>query len=310
MKKDQRATHEVNKFRDLARTVIRHHFGAARQIKYLSGGLTNFVFSFRADGDNFVIRISPEPQRLNLFLKEQWATATARKEGVPIAEILEVGSELIGFPYMVTRSIEGGDATHHPKRLEILRELGHFGARINSIRTRGFGQTFDWSENKLSKNSTFKEWLYEEYDPEGKVELLQKHKLLSPERAKRLKKIFSEAAGSNSPPVLNHSDLRLKNVIADDAGKIKAVIDWEGCTSNVPPAWELSLALHDLGPDEMQAFLEGYEIKPKKLEESMPLVRAYNIANYAIAVGEVAKDKKLLEHYRFRLSGLLDLYSV
>ena len=310
MKKTGRAPREVDKFRGLARTVIKHHFGSAQRIKYLSGGLTNFVFSFRAGGDDYVIRISPDPQRINLFLKEQWATATARKEGVPIAEILEVGSELIGFPYMVIRSIEGDDATHHPKRLEILNELGRLGAKINSIRTRGFGQTFDWSENKLSKNSTFKDWLYDEYDPEGKLELLRKHKLLTPERAKRVEKIFSDAARSNARPVLNHSDLRLKNVIANEEGKIQAVIDWEGCTSNIPPAWELSLALHDLGPDEMQAFLDGYGIKPKKLEESMPLVRAFNIANYATAVGEVAGDKNLLEHYRLRLSGLLDLYSV
>src|SRR5688572_26956161 len=310
MKKTERAPREVNKFRDLARTVIRHHFGGARQVKYLSGGLTNFVFSFRAEDGDFVIRISPDPQRINLFLKEQWATSTARKEGVPIAEILEVGSEMIGFPYMVTRSIDGGDATHHPKRLEILRELGRFGARINSIRTKGFGQTFDWSDNKLSMNSTFKDWLYREYDAEGKLELLRKNKMLTPKRTRSIEKIFAEAAKSKAKPVLNHSDLRLKNVIADEDGKIKAVIDWEGCTSNIPPAWELSLALHDLGVDEMQASLEGYGIKPKKLEESMPLVRAFNITNYATAVGQGAKDKKLLEHYRLRLSGLLDLYSV
>lgn len=310
MKKAERPSREVNKFRDLARTVIKRHFGGARQIKYLSGGLTNFVFSFRAEDGDFVIRISPDPHRLNSFLKEQWASTAAKKEGVPVAEILEVGSEMIGHPYMVTRSIAGGDATHHPKRLEILNELGRLAARINSIRTRSFGQTFDWSENKLSKNKTFKEWLHEEYDAEGKLELLRKHKMLTPQRAKAIEKIFADAARSNGRPVLNHSDLRLKNVIADEDGKIQAVIDWEGCTSNIPPAWELSLALHDLGPDEMQAFLEGYEIKPKKLEESMPLVRAYNITNYATAVGEVAKDKKLLEHYRLRLSGLLDLYSV
>jgi aminoglycoside phosphotransferase (APT) family kinase protein len=305
-----RAPREVDKFRDLARTVIKHHFGGARQIKYLSGGLTNFVFSFGANEGEFILRISPDPLRINLFIKEQWASAAAKKAGVPIAEILEVGSEMIGLPYMVTRSIEGSDATHHPKRLEILKEMGRIGSRINAIRTKGFGQTFDWSDNKLSVNSSFKTWLYEEYDAEGKLELLRKHKLLTPTRGKKLKKIFSEAAKSNGRPVLNHSDLRLKNVIADEEGKIQAVIDWEGCTSNIAPAWELSLALHDLGVDEMQSFLEGYGIKPKKVEEAMPLVRAFNITNYATAVEAVAKDKKLLEHYRLRLSGLLDLYSV
>ena len=33
-------------------------------------------------------------------------------------------------------------------------------------------------------------------------------------------------------------------------------------------------ALHDLGIDEMQSFLEGYGITDKKLLESMPLIRA------------------------------------
>jgi aminoglycoside phosphotransferase (APT) family kinase protein len=310
MSRKGRAPREVDKFQGLARTVIKHHFGGARQVKYLSGGLTNFVFSFNAKEGDFIIRISPDPQRINLFIKEQWASAAAKKAGVPTAEILEVGSEMIGFPYMVTRSIEGSDATHHPKRLEILREMGRIGAIINSIPTKGFGQTFNWSDNKLSVNSDFKTWLYEEYDAEGKLELLRRHKLLTQERSKRLKKIFSAAAKSKGRPVLNHSDLRLKNVIADEEGKIQAVIDWEGCTSNIAPAWELSLSLHDLGVDEMQSFLEGYGIRAKKLEEAMPLVRAFNITNYATAVESVAKDKKLLEHYRLRLSGLLDLYSV
>src|SRR5687767_9334838 len=128
MSRKGRAPREVDKFRGLARTVIKHHFGGARQVKYLSGGLTNFVFSFNAKEGDFIIRISPDPQRINLFKKEQWASAAAKKAGVPTAEILEVGSEMIGFPYMVTRSIEGSDATHHPKRLEILREMGRIGA--------------------------------------------------------------------------------------------------------------------------------------------------------------------------------------
>jgi aminoglycoside phosphotransferase (APT) family kinase protein len=310
MKKIEKPPREVDKFRGLARQVIKHHFDKAKQLKYLSGGLTNFVFSFRVGKDEYVIRVSPEPQRVNLFIKEQWATAKAKEVGIPVAEILEVGAELIGFPYMVSRSIKGTDATHHPKRLEILKDLGRIGAKINSVRTKGFGQTFDWSDNKLSMNSSFKDWLYNEYDAERKVKSLEKHKLITPERSKRLKKIFQASANSKARPSLNHSDLRLKNVIADDDGKIKALIDWEGCTSNIAPAWELSLALHDLGPDETQYFLDGYGIKPKKLEESIPLVRAFNIANYATAVEELAKDKKQLEHYRLRLSGMLDLYSI
>lgn len=110
--------------------------------------------------------------------------------------------------------------------------------------------------------------------------------------------------------MLNHGDIRLKNVIADKDGKINAVIDWEGCTSNIAQ-WELSLALHDLGIDGMQHFLEGYGLKDTKLREIMPLVKAFNVTNYASAIEEFAKakDKARLEQYRTRLSGALDLYS-
>jgi hygromycin-B 4-O-kinase len=246
---------------------------------------------------------------MGLFFKEQWAVNAARSVGIPVAEILEVGSELIGTPYMVVRAAEGGDAVDHPKRPEILRELGSLAAKIHSIRTKGFGQTFDWSDNKLSKNSSFKDWLYGEYDAEGKLELLEKHRLITQQRAKDIRKVFSNFAASRIRPVLNHSDLRLKNVIVDEKGNIKAVIDWEGCTSNVP-SWELSLALHDLGIDGILHFLDGYGINPRKLSHQMPLVRAFNITNYASAAEGAAKDRKLLEHYRMRLAGSLDLYSI
>lgn len=304
-----RAPREVEKFRELARNVVNRHFGRTGPMKYLSGGLTNFVFAFKADGSEFVIRISPDAGRINGFIKEQWATTKAKEAGIPVPEILEVGSEMIGLPYMITRAVDGQPGTDHPKRLEILKELGKLGAKINTVRTKGFGNTFDWSDNKLSQNATFKDWLNGEYDAEGKLELLERHKMIEPKRSKAIRKIFSEASRQTTKPVLNHADLRLKNVIADAEGTILALIDWEGCVSNIP-AWELSLALHDLGVDGMQNFVEGYGIGPRKLEASMPLIRAFNITNYTSAVEIAAKDKKVLEHYRLRLKGLFDLFSI
>lgn len=310
MKNGKREKREIEKYREKARSVMRHHFEGVKQVKYLSSGLTNFVFACHVKEGDFVIRISPDPHHLKLFIKEQWAVNAAKDEGIPVAEILEVGSELIGSPFMVTRKVDGDDALHHPKRLTILKELGSIAAKINSIGTNGFGGTFDWSENKLSKCSTFKEWLQEEYDVDGKLGALCKHKLLTPEQSKAVAKVFADASGSGSRPVLNHGDLRLKNVIASQDGKVLAIIDWEGCISNIAPAWELSTALHDLGIDGKQQFVEGYGIKPKKLRDTMPLIKAFNIANYATAIDMIAKDKRLLEHYRMRLSGTFDLYSL
>jgi len=42
-----------------------------------------------------------------------------------------------------------------------------------------------------------------------------------------------------------------------DQGEIKAILDWEHCSSNGAPCWGFSIALHDLSIDGKQKFLEG-----------------------------------------------------
>jgi len=112
-------------------------------------------------------------------------------------------------------------------------------------------------------------------------------------------------------PVLNHGDLRLKNVIADESGKILAIIDWEKATSNIAPHWELSIALHDLGIDRQQQFIAGYGINSKRLIEIAPFIKAFNLLNYTDTISQAtaAKDKVALELLRVRFAGALDLYS-
>ena len=228
-------------------------------------------------------------------------------------EILEVGLDIISYPYMISTAADGVEATHHPLRLEILRELGEHAATINSIRTTGFGETFDWSENRLPLNSSFKEYLTDEYCYKKKLRVLEHHGMLPTRKLKHLKRIFKDAASASPEPraVLNHGDLRLKNVIVDEKGRIKAILDWQNSTSNIAPQWEISFALHDLGIDAMHHFLEGYGLKPDKLNGIMPLAKAFNIANYAPAIERAAnrRDKLRLQQYKLRLSGSLDMYS-
>jgi aminoglycoside phosphotransferase (APT) family kinase protein len=303
---------QVNKFKSYARILVKHHFGtAARRIEYKPSGLTNFVFTVKHAEGNFVLRISPDPGRLNTFIKEQWAQKAARKAGAPVPEILEVGAEVIPFPYMISTTVEGDEATHHPARLEILRQMGQWAARINKIKTKGFGETFDWSENRLSRNKSFREYLEKEYRYGTKLQTLKKHRLLTQAQIRILEKIFAAAGRTRQTGALTHGDLRLKNVIADGDGKIIAILDWGSSTSNLAPQWELSIALHDLGIDGMQHFLNGYEMKSDKLKEIMPLVKAFNVTNYAAAIEEAvrSKDKTRLDQFRTRLSGTLDLYS-
>jgi hygromycin-B 4-O-kinase len=246
-----------------------------------------------------------------IFFKEQWAQNAAHEAGVPTAEILEVGNEIIDLPFMITRSIKGSDGLKHPERQKIFDQMGRYAAVINSIKTSGFGATFDWSNNQLSRNENWSDYLQKELNYESLLKILEKRRMISGDKIKQLENIFAEALKLNPIPVLNHGDVRLKNVIADESGEIKAFIDWENCTSNLAPHWELSLALHDLSIDEKQIFLEGYGLSEKKLRDAAPLIKAFNFINCAGQVESFAeeKDNSRLEQYRSRLEGVLDLYS-
>ena len=304
---------EVERYKQMARQVIEHHFGTKpRRISHKTAGLSNFVFAVNHPEGDFVVRISPEVTRLDLFIKEQWAQNTAHEAGVPTAEILEVGNGIINLPFMITRTVKGGNALDHPEREKIIRQMGRYAAAINSVKTSGFGATFDWSNNQLSRNETWRDYLEKELNYEARLNILEKRKMVSGEQLKKLEKTFAAALKMKPQPVLNHSDIRLKNVIVDETGEINAFIDWENCTSNLAPHWELSIALHDLSIDEKQIFLEGYGINEKNLREAAPLMKAFNLINYAADVERFAneKDYNRLEQYRTRLSGFLDLYSL
>ena len=313
MKKKNASATQVDKFRNLARFVIEHHFGSRPgRITYKTGGLSNFVFEARHGEGDFIVRISPDKSRLNAFIKEHWCERAARKAGVPTAEILETGASIIPFPYVIARSIGGREAVDHPERHKIMLELGRLGAEINKIRTEGFGETFDWSNNELSRNETLKDYLVGEYRYEDRIRVIERSRLCPPETLKALKRIFKDILTMRGRPVLNHSDLRLKNVIADDEGRIVAIIDWEKAISCIAPHWELSIALHDIGIDLREQFIAGYGIKSKKLSEIAPFIKAFNLLNYVDEINRAteAKDKSALERLRARFAGTFDMYSL
>jgi aminoglycoside phosphotransferase (APT) family kinase protein len=299
--------------KEFAKKIIKHHVGSLpKSISPIGGGLTNFVFAAKhADGD-FIVRLNPQPTKLKEFLKEQWAMARAREAGVPVPEVLEVGVEAVPIPYMISRKVNGTEATHHPDRFRILEEMGHLDALLHTIPTIGFGHTFDWSNNQLSKNDTWGEYLNSELNVDGRVKVLESNKMLSPAQIRGLKKIIADMKTWKVQPKLNHGDLRLKNTMADEKGNITGIIDWEFCTSNVAPYWDTSLALHDLSVDAKQAFLAGYGLSPAKIADMAPNLKAFNLLNYAPFVEDAAKEKdaQMLDRFRTRFSGALDLYSL
>jgi aminoglycoside phosphotransferase (APT) family kinase protein len=299
---------------DMARDVIGHHLRSKpKRVTQIGGGLTNFVFAAKhADGD-FIVRINPNPAKLKEYLKEQWAMARASEVKVPVPEVLEVGVEAIPFPYMISRQVAGTEATHHPERFKVLKEMGRLTALIHTIKTSGFGHTFDWSSNQLSLNETWADYLKRELKVEERANVLDANKMLSKSQSKGLRAVLGEIEGwKRLSPVLNHGDMRLKTTMVDKDGKITGIIDWEFCSSNIAPYWDLSLALHDLSIDAKQIFLSGYGVSEAKIQEMAPVLKALNIINYAPFVEQAAEsgDQQRLDQYRTRFSGALDLYSL
>ena len=278
----------------------------------MPAGHTNFVFEATHKNAEYIVRIAAIGGKLNDFIKEQWAVEHVREKGVPVAEILEVGNEVVELPYMLQRKLKGQEAVDHPDRLQILCELGKYASIINSIPTSNYGNAFDWSRNRLSKSETWKEYLINELRYKDRIAILDKYKMLDQKDLKKLNSVMSKFEKLKNPPSLNHGDIRLKNAIVDEKGKILAIIDWEHCTSNMAPYWDLSIALHDLSIDGKQQFLEGYGVKPKDFMEMTPYIKAINTLNYSDTIERMAKrkDTSRLEFYRLRLKGHLDLFSV
>lgn len=302
----------IRHYRSLAKRIVLHHFGApASRIVYKSSGRTNYVFAVNHVEGQFVVRISPEPEKINAFRKELWASQKVREAGVPSPEVIAVGNEVAYEPYTITRRVTGSEASHHPKRDRILHSMGSYAAMINSIHTHGFGSNFDWTGEEKRIDS-WQRYLAEEFEIEKRLQLFSRNQIVPDSELEELSQIIRGVATNGLNPCLNHGDLRLKNVIVDEGGDIAAIVDWEECLSTIAPEWELSVALHDLSIDEKQIFIDGYGLSEHRIEKMAPLIKAINILNYSTAI-EIAMDKndqKTLTDLKLRLSGCFDLYSL
>jgi hygromycin-B 4-O-kinase len=303
---------DLRRYRGIARKIVQDHFRKdAGRIAHKPTGLTNFVFAINHAEGQFVIRISPEPDGLKAYQKELWATRRVRVLGIPTPEVIKVGTVQSGEPYMISRRVSGTEATHHPKRLSIIHEVGVFAKEINSIQTNNFGESFDWLDSPPQPVS-WSDYFDNEWNAKERLRFLEEHKFVSKKSVEQLNSIIEEAKRMDVRATLSHGDLRLKNVIVDEDGEITSIIDWEECLSTFSPAWELSIALHDLSIDEKHAFLQGYGLEDSEVVKMSPLLKAFNILNYVRAINAALQenDHTTLNRFRLRLSGALDLYSI
>lgn len=297
--------------RRLARRLIERRVGGrAKRVFAKGGGLTNVVFEIDHPDGRFIVRLSPSPGKVEDFRKERWAIAQASAVGVPTPEVVDVGVDEGCVPYMIARKVKGEVATHHPRRLTIVADMGRMTAAVHTVRTMGFGHRFDWCKTEAPAHRSWRDYLDRELKVAERMRSLHDNRMLPPARLATLQAVMREVESWTESPVLHHGDMRLKNTVVDEAGRITGVIDWEMCVSSIAPYWDLSLALHDLSIDAKQAFVSGYGLSQAQLREIAPALAAFNVINYAGLVEEAlrAGESERLEDYRTRLSGALDLF--
>jgi hygromycin-B 4-O-kinase len=223
-----------------------------------------------------------------------------------------VDNQAVELPYMVSRKLEGSDATHHPDRLRLVGELGRMAAKLHTVRTHGYGEVFDWSSNQLSHCATWGDYLDGVLNAPARMAMLARERMLTGEQLDAMHEVLEEMRRWRKPPALHHGDLRLKNLVVDDeSGQVIALIDWDEALSAPAPYWDLSIALHDLNDDEKESFLDGYGMTPRSYAQALRFVRALNTLNYGNAVEELRRGKarERMAWYRARMQGQFDLFA-
>jgi aminoglycoside phosphotransferase (APT) family kinase protein len=301
----------LNEAEAVAREVLRTQFAIRdTKVAHQETGRTNYVFEVPTAPTPLVLRMGPKATKQQAFAREHCVIDRLREAGIPVPDVLGQG-ESGDWAYMAVRRIAGEQATDHPRRADIMRDVGRLAAvQIHRIETIGFGRDFALEGKCGGGGRSWRDWLNKDLDAAARLELLRAHRVIADAQWRELRQTLEAIEQWTGPPVLNHGDLRLKNVLVDSEGQIVGLIDWEWCVSSVGGHWDLSVALHDLNIDQKEAFIDGYGLTPEAVREQVHVWRLFNALNYAPVVGRrlEANDQAAVERLRTRFSGALDLY--
>lgn len=291
----------------VARTVLRR---SPRQVRRRGGGITNFVYQVELDDRSVIVRINANPQKRKVFERERQAMRLARNARLPVPRVLHVGAD--PHPFMVLENARGVAGTHAYDQIGTVRQMGEITARIHRIQLPGFGPTAIDAAllRSAPRRHSWGGHLEGDLHASERIANLEQMGMFLPDSAEKMRQILAHMSTWRRNPVLHHGDMRLKNIIVDQYGKICAVLDWEHCTSSVPALWDLSIALHDLTIDEKQAFLQGYGYGPRELTKAIGYMRLLNALNYAPVIAALAErgETAKLNWHRARFAGDFNLY--
>jgi hygromycin-B 4-O-kinase len=284
---------------------------APERVSELGGGLSNAVFEAETPRGALVVRLGEGDARRAAFERGRRAMAWARAAGVPVPNVIAVGQDGT-WAYSVAERAEGHPATQLEDATGVPERLGRLAAVLHAVRTAGHGSTFTRAgdTDDARPQPSWRDFLFRELEADARLRRLHAVAVLQNAQHDALAETLDAVARWDAPPVLNHGDLRLKNVLVDAAGGITALIDWDDCVSSIGPHWDLSVALHDLTIDAKQSLLAGYGMPEADVRRAAPGWRLLNVLNYVPELERLlaSGDHAGVERLRTRLSGALDLF--
>ncbi len=260
--------------------LLTSYFGSEHFSLSPGGGQGNHLtFLASRDGESYFIRVENGPEKDDYMEVETAVINRVHDIGIPSPTIYAVDASRIkyDFAWQIMENVEFPDLnkiykSHKLQTKVVMRELGTYIARWQSISTDGFGPY----SSSILRTKGHLEGLHPTYrdyymlNIEKHLDFLVQHSFLTREKADA----FLEAIIANSKYLdiprgcLVHKDIALWNILGTE-DNIKAVIDWDDTISG-DPTDDISLMACFHSKDEMEALIEGYqEIKPLP-EDFMP----------------------------------------
>lgn len=258
-----------------------------------------------------VVRISDDDGQINNFLREQWCSSKAREHDIPATEVLEVGSVLIPYPYMIAREYYGIPGNMYlGDKAKMMEQIGSYMKKINHIKTTGVGDRFDWSGNILTKNESWEKYIEKAFQVDEIVKIYEEANILTPENLKKLKNSAGIIKKWKFEPTLAHGRLTPQNVIVDKHGDIVRIIDWKESRSGNSMYIDLATTLNHVDTSFHELILKGYGLSQKEYEKIALDIDSLFILRQRWVIQDLIekKDERKLKPYTKKFNEVLSKY--
>lgn len=231
--------------------------GSITNIKPITDkGEVNQVFLLETADQRTVLRVNKATE-LDRFNKEQWCAKMAHAGGVPVAQVLNIGTSN-GYAYMLLEFIMGKNGGEIVSTPELWQTLGKYLRLIHEVPVAGFGEKLD--DITSGNVEQWKQYLGYNITSLTEEDVLIKMGVLNISTSQKLSVLFKSLGTKNFTFGLNHGDYSLANIIIDEHA-IPHVIDWGCAEAHVVPHHDLGVILDESlkdDSDEFAAFLDGY----------------------------------------------------